>query len=128
QRVPVVRDGLLARRRVPGEPVLDDPGLLADALDRARGDRLAADRVDELVLERRRPRVHDEHGPVRAVRAVGVGALALGQDRHEVAPREWTESWVESWGESAVGAAEAGSAAPCAWIAVIATVLTMSCT
>ena len=42
-------------------------------------------------------------------------ALALGQDRHDVAP----------W-ESEVGSA--ASAGACAWIAVIATVLTMSCT
>src|SRR5690606_33913888 len=117
QRLAVVRDRLLARRRVPGEPVLDDAGVLADALDRAGGDGLAADGVDELVLERGRPRVHDEHGPVRAVRAVRVRALALGQDRHEVAP----------WGTGVVDGAGT-SAGACAWIAVMATVLTMSCT
>ncbi len=52
--------------------------------------------------------------PVRAVRAVGVGALALGRI---VMRRSW---------ESEVGSA--ASAGACAWIAVIATVLTMSCT
>ena len=52
-----VRSVVLPRVRV-----LDGALVLADPLDDARRDRLAADGVDQLVLDRRRAGVDDEHG------------------------------------------------------------------
>ena len=87
------RSGRVAACSSPRRCASIAPDGLADPLDQPGRRALAGDRVDQLVLDRRRAGVEDEHGRVHAT---------LPHPR----------------------AAALGSA--CAWIAVMATVLTMS--